>query len=132
MKVDKTNVASATPSPTRRKFLAAGAGAGALAFPMISKGQTGPLNFRFQSTWPQKDIFHEYAQDYAKIVNDMTGGDLKIEVLPAGAVVPALRPFRSTRLEDRGRSPGSRILLARLPAASRARARISSPPDASG
>ena len=44
---------------------------------------------RFQSTWPAKDIFHEYALDYAKKVNDMTGGDLKIEVLPAGAVVPA-------------------------------------------
>jgi len=44
---------------------------------------------RWQSTWPQKDIFHEYALDYAKKVNDMTGGDLKIEVLPAGAVVPA-------------------------------------------
>ena len=44
---------------------------------------------RFQSTWPQKDIFHEYALDFAKKVNDMTGGDLKIEVLPAGAVVPA-------------------------------------------
>jgi TRAP-type mannitol/chloroaromatic compound transport system substrate-binding protein len=44
---------------------------------------------RWQSTWPSKDIFHEYALDYAKIVNDMTGGDLKIEVLPAGAVVPA-------------------------------------------
>jgi hypothetical protein len=36
-----------------------------------------------------KDIFHEYALDYAKKVNDMTGGELKIEVLPAGAVVPA-------------------------------------------
>ena len=44
---------------------------------------------RWQSTWPQKDIFHEFALDYAKKVNDMTGGDLKIEVLPAGAVVPA-------------------------------------------
>src|SRR6202162_4573931 len=44
---------------------------------------------RFQSTWPSKDIFHEYALDFAKSVNDMTGGDLKIEVLPAGAVVPA-------------------------------------------
>jgi TRAP-type mannitol/chloroaromatic compound transport system substrate-binding protein len=44
---------------------------------------------RWQSTWPAKDIFHEYALDYAKKVNDMTGGDLKIEVLPAGAVVPA-------------------------------------------
>ena len=44
---------------------------------------------RLQSTWPAKDIFHEYALDFAKKVNDMTGGDLKIEVLPAGAVVPA-------------------------------------------
>ena len=56
---------------------------------MIAKGQTGPISMRWQSTWPSKDIFHEYALDYAKKVNDMTGGDLKIEVLPAGAVVPA-------------------------------------------
>jgi TRAP-type mannitol/chloroaromatic compound transport system substrate-binding protein len=68
--------------------LAAG-GAAALGFPMIAKGQTGPINMRWQSTWPAKDIFHEYAQDFAHKVNDMTGGDLKIEVLPAGAVVPA-------------------------------------------
>jgi TRAP-type mannitol/chloroaromatic compound transport system substrate-binding protein len=81
------------PAPSRRKFLAgaaaATAGAATLGFPMIAKGQTGPISMRWQSTWPSKDIFHEYALDYAKIVNDMTGGDLKIEVLPAGAVVPA-------------------------------------------
>jgi TRAP-type mannitol/chloroaromatic compound transport system substrate-binding protein len=46
---------------------------------------------RWQSTWPSKDIFHEYANDFGKKVNDMTGGDLKIEVLPAGAVVPAFQ-----------------------------------------
>src|SRR6187200_213696 len=76
---------------TRRKFLAGAAGASTLAFPMIAKGQaaTGPTSMRFQSTWPAKDIFHEYAGDFAKKVNDMTGGELKIEVLPAGAVVPA-------------------------------------------
>ena len=77
----------------RRKFLgtaAAGAvGAGTLAFPMVSKAQTTTL--RFQSTWPSKDIFHEYALDYAKKVNDMAGGRLKIEVLPSGAVVPAFQ-----------------------------------------
>ena len=56
---------------------------------MIAKGQAGPISMRWQSTWPAKDIFHEFALDYAKKVNDMTGGDLKIEVLPAGAVVPA-------------------------------------------
>ncbi len=50
---------------------------------------TGPISMRWQSTWPAKDIFHEYALDYAKKVNDMTGGGLRIEVLPAGAVVPA-------------------------------------------
>src|SRR5215472_3811197 len=71
-----------------RAAMAAG-GAVALGFPMIAKGQTGPITMRWQSTWPQKDIFHEFALDYAKKVNEMTGGDLKIDVLPAGAVVPA-------------------------------------------
>src|SRR5881394_967162 len=67
---------------------AAAAGAATLGFP-AAIAQTGPISMRWQSTWPSKDIFHEYALDYAKKVNDMTGGDLKIEVLPAGAVVPA-------------------------------------------
>src|SRR5712672_4164314 len=75
---------------TRRKFLkgAAVATAATVAAPSVVRAQ-GPINMRWQSTWPSKDIFHEYALDYAKKVNDMTGGDLKIEVLPAGAVVPA-------------------------------------------
>jgi TRAP-type mannitol/chloroaromatic compound transport system substrate-binding protein len=71
------------------KAAVAAGGAAALGFPMIAKGQVGPITMRWQSTWPSKDIFHEFALDYAKKVNDMTGGDLKIEVLPAGAVVPA-------------------------------------------
>ena len=77
---------------TRRKFLkgAAVATAATVAAPSVVKAQ-GPINMRWQSTWPSKDIFHEYALDYAKKVNDMTGGDLKIEVLPAGAVVPAFQ-----------------------------------------
>ena len=73
------------------KAAAAAGGAAVLGFPMIAKGQSGPITMRWQSTWPQKDIFHEYALDFAKKVNDMTGGDLKIEVLPAGAVVPAFQ-----------------------------------------
>ncbi len=67
---------------------AAAGGAATLGFPNVVKAQ-GPISMRWQSTWPQKDIFHECALDYAKKVNDMTGGDLKIEVLPAGAVVGA-------------------------------------------
>jgi TRAP-type mannitol/chloroaromatic compound transport system substrate-binding protein len=79
-------------SATRRRFvLSAGAtAAAALAAPAV-QAQSGPINMRFQSTWPSKDIFHEYALDFGKKVNDMTGGDLKIEVLPAGAVVPAFQ-----------------------------------------
>ena len=75
---------------SRRKFLSgtAVAATAVMAAPSIVKAQ-GPVNMRWQSTWPAKDIVHEFAQDFAKKVNDMTGGDLKIEVLPAGAVVPA-------------------------------------------
>jgi TRAP-type mannitol/chloroaromatic compound transport system substrate-binding protein len=79
--------------PARRSFLrnasATAIGGAAMAAPMVSSAQAGPITMRWQSTWPSKDIFHEYALDFAKKVNDMTGGDLKIEVLPAGAVVPA-------------------------------------------
>jgi TRAP-type mannitol/chloroaromatic compound transport system substrate-binding protein len=76
---------------SRRKFLlAAGAAGAAVAAPSVVKAQ-GAVSMRWQSTWPSKDIFHEYALDFAKKVNDMTGGDLKIEVLPAGAVVPAFQ-----------------------------------------
>ena len=77
----------------RRRFLknaSAGAvGAVAAAAPMVSSAQT--VTFRFQSTWPAKDIFHEYANDFAKKINDMAGNRLRIEVLPAGAVVPAFQ-----------------------------------------
>jgi TRAP-type mannitol/chloroaromatic compound transport system substrate-binding protein len=75
---------------SRRKFLtgAAVTTAAAVAAPTVVQAQ-GATTMRWQSTWPSKDIFHEYAQDFAKKVNDMTGGDLRIEVLPAGAVVPA-------------------------------------------
>jgi len=75
--------------PSRRTFLTGAAIAGAaLGIPTVVKAQ-GAITMRWQSAWPQRDIFHEYALDFAKKVNDMTGGDLKIEVLPAGAVVPS-------------------------------------------
>ncbi|MGB3435546.1 TRAP transporter substrate-binding protein [Achromobacter sp.] len=75
----------------RRKFIsgAAVAGAAALGFPAVARSQNAPVSLRFQSTWPANDIFHEFARDYAQKVNDMAGGQLKIEILPAGAVVKA-------------------------------------------
>ena len=84
------NTPTRNKTSTRRRLLkvAAAGAAASVAVPSIAKAQ-GAISMRFQSTWASKDIFHEYALDYAKKVNDMTGGDLKIEVLPAGAVVPA-------------------------------------------
>jgi TRAP-type mannitol/chloroaromatic compound transport system substrate-binding protein len=78
-------------SVNRRGFLKSATivgGAVVGAAPMMAVAQT-PVTLRWQSTWPAKDIFHEYAVDYAKKVNDMSGGRLKIEVLPSGAVVKA-------------------------------------------
>ena len=76
---------------TARRNLLKGAAvaAGAMSAPMISRADT--VSLRFQSTWPAKDIFHEYANDFAKKVNDMASGRLKIEVLPSGSVVPAFQ-----------------------------------------
>ena len=82
----------------RRRFLKSAATAtvatGALAAPAIAQ-TPAVTSLRFQSTWPSKDIFHEYALDFAKKANDMTGGELKIEVLPAGSVVPAFGLFEA-------------------------------------
>ena len=82
------------PASSRRSFLkqgatAAAASAATLAMPNVVRAQEAVV-FKFQSTWPAKDIFHEYAQDFVNRVNDMGGGRLKIELLAAGAVAKAL------------------------------------------
>jgi TRAP-type mannitol/chloroaromatic compound transport system substrate-binding protein len=77
----------------RRQFLKAVAAGGAavaastLAAPNVSRAQTNV--WRFQSTWPAKDIFHEFAADFVTRVNEMAGGRFKLDLLPAGAVVGA-------------------------------------------
>ena len=92
MRKQRTNPAQAKVRSSRRDFLrkaaVGAAGAAVATLPTIHVAQA-PIAMRWQSTWPTKDIFHEYALDYAKKVNEMSGGRLKIEVLPAGAVVKA-------------------------------------------
>ena len=78
------------------------------AMPMMSVARS-PITLRLQSTWPTKDIFHEYALDFAKKVNDMSGGRLKIEVLPAGAVV---KPFDLIDAVSKGTLDGGHGVLA--------------------
>ncbi|HEX4842564.1 MAG TPA: TRAP transporter substrate-binding protein [Limnobacter sp.] len=58
------------------------------AAPAVVKG-TRPIVLKFQSTWPTRDIFNEFAQDFAKKVNDMSGGELRIDVYPTNSIVKA-------------------------------------------
>ena len=79
---------------SRRKALKAFAVGGAALVGMggvrrASAQQT--INLKMQSTWPTKDIFHEIFVDWGKKVEEMAGGRLKIDILPAGAVVPAFQ-----------------------------------------
>ncbi len=87
---DKALAPSSQEKPARRRFLKGAVAGAAMTAPMVATAQT-TTTLRFQSTWPAKDIFHEYANDFAKKVNDMASGKLKIEVLPSGSVVPAFQ-----------------------------------------
>jgi TRAP-type mannitol/chloroaromatic compound transport system substrate-binding protein len=78
---------------SRRKFLkggalAAGAATGALAMPSVVTAQS-PIVLKMQSSWPASDIFQEQAQQYVERVQKMSGDRIKIDLLPAGAVVGA-------------------------------------------
>ncbi len=79
---------------SRRRFLktaaaAAGAAAATIGFPAVRRASAQVITLKMQSTWPSKEIFHEIFEDWLKKVNEMATGRLKIDLLPAGAVVPA-------------------------------------------
>lgn len=80
---------------SRRHWLgAAAAGAIAAGVGLTAAGDAsaqGPITLKMQSTWPTRDIFHEVFIDWGKKVEEMAGGRLKIDILPAGAVVPAFQ-----------------------------------------
>ncbi len=74
----------------KRSALAGSAAAGgALAAPAVLA--QSPMVLKMQTSWGAGNIWQEMAQDYADRVDQMSGGRLKIEVLPAGAVVGAFQ-----------------------------------------
>jgi TRAP-type mannitol/chloroaromatic compound transport system substrate-binding protein len=86
---------SNTQSVSRRKFLkgtglAAGAAAGALAAPAVVTAQS-PIVMKMQTSWPASDIWMDFAREYVARVEAMSGGRLKVDLLPAGAVVGAFQ-----------------------------------------
>jgi TRAP-type mannitol/chloroaromatic compound transport system substrate-binding protein len=74
----------------RKSALAGAAATGAtLAAPAVLA--QSPIVLKMQTSWPASDIWDEFAKDYALRVDEMSGGRLKIDVLPAGAVVAAFQ-----------------------------------------
>ena len=78
--------------PSRRKFFKTAAATGAaataaVAMPNLALGG-GHTTLKMQAAWPSgANIFFEMAGDYAKMVDQMSGGTLKIDLQPVGAVV---------------------------------------------
>ncbi|MDZ4094157.1 MAG: TRAP transporter substrate-binding protein [Paracoccaceae bacterium] len=84
-----------TKALSRRSFLRTGAMAGgAVAGSMLAAPAVlaqAPVVLKMQTSWGASNIWQEFAQDYADRVEQMSGGRLKIDVLPAGAVVAAFQ-----------------------------------------
>ena len=80
---------------SRRKFLkgtaiAGGAAAATLAAPAVVTAQS-PIVLRMQTSWPAGDIWMDFARQYVERVERMSAGRIKIDLLPAGAVVAAFQ-----------------------------------------
>lgn len=80
---------------SRRSFLRKGAIGGsaaaatALAAPAVLA--QAPIVMKMQTSWPASDIWMDFAREYVDRVEAMSGGRLKIDLLPAGAVVAAFQ-----------------------------------------
>ena len=84
-----------TKNLNRRSFMtksvvAGGAATGAmLAAPAVLA--QAPLVIKMQTSWNDANIWQDFARDYATRVEEMSGGRVKVDVLPAGAVVAAFQ-----------------------------------------
>jgi TRAP-type mannitol/chloroaromatic compound transport system substrate-binding protein len=83
-------------SVSRRSFLrrsgtiAGGAAASTLLAAPAVLAQS-PMVLKMQTSWPASDIWQTMAQQYVERVEAMSGGRIKIDLLPAGAVVGAFQ-----------------------------------------
>ena len=102
------------PATSRREFLqkavVATAGAAvATQFPYIKTTfAQAPIVWKMQSGWPAREFFHESAVALAQKITEMSAGRLRIDLLPAGAVVGAfgIADAVSTGLLDAGHAVG--------------------------
>lgn len=79
-----------------KKGLVASATAGTLGFPMIARAQSS-FNWKMTTTWPAGLPFYQTgpgsAEAFAKRVETMSNGRLKIKVFAAGELLPAFEGF---------------------------------------
>ncbi|MGF1562929.1 MAG: TRAP transporter substrate-binding protein [Geminicoccaceae bacterium] len=85
----------ANDTENRRSFLkgsalASAGAAGALAMPNIVRAQEATV-LKMQSSWGASNVFQEMAQQYADRVERMSGGSLRVDLLPTDAVVKAFQ-----------------------------------------
>ncbi|MDP4033711.1 MAG: TRAP transporter substrate-binding protein [Pseudorhodobacter sp.] len=80
---------------TRRSFMRTGALAGgAVAGSMLAAPAVlaqAPIVMKMQTSWPASDIWMDFAREYITRVEQMSGERIKIDLLPAGAVVAAFQ-----------------------------------------
>jgi TRAP-type mannitol/chloroaromatic compound transport system substrate-binding protein len=80
--------------------------------PALSQQAPKPIVLKGQSSHPAASNFHLIFKLWAETAEKMSGGRLKIEVLPAGAIVPAFEVFDATSrgVIDVGQAPFGYIL----------------------
>ncbi|MGQ0567925.1 MAG: TRAP transporter substrate-binding protein, partial [Armatimonadota bacterium] len=81
-----------TNTTSRREFLrtavTVGATAATVGFPYVNTASAqAPIVWKIQSGFATRDELHVSFVDWAKKVDEMSGGRLKIDILPSGAVV---------------------------------------------
>jgi len=88
-------VKHASAPASRRQFLkgsllaAGGTAASSLAAPAVLA--QSPVVVKMQTSWPSGDIWMDFARQYVERVQEMSGGRIQIDLLPAGAVVGAFQ-----------------------------------------
>jgi len=83
-----------------RSTLALSAIAAALGFAVPASAQEAVKNFKFQSTWPASLTLQDNFKMFAERVDKLTSGQVKIEALAAGQIVPAFEILDATHLRS--------------------------------
>jgi TRAP-type mannitol/chloroaromatic compound transport system substrate-binding protein len=78
------------------KAAVAGLAAAFLAGGAAAQQPAGPKNLKFQSTWPASLTLQDNLKMFTERVDKLTGGQIKIEALAAGQVVPAFEILDAT------------------------------------